>query len=129
MTVGRPGYDLVAMAEKLLAWSAKEDSFNLCAFCGDYDVAPSMVLRWVKDNAQFSEAYEKAKARLGARREKGLATGAVHVKAYDLNAKTYDRFLKEEHREHMELEAQLRDQSASVRTPAIAPIPTMEPKP
>ena len=48
---------------------------------------------------------------LGHRREKLLSENKLHVKAYDLNAKTYDAFLKAESREEKAFDADLKTKS------------------
>ena len=59
---------------------------------------------WAKENDDFRESLECAKASLGARREEWLSTEMLHSKAYDMNARTYDYFLKEEDEEKKDLE-------------------------
>jgi len=107
---GRPReHDLDEWAEKLIEWSKKEDSSNLNGFCADNMLPPTYITRWAREDKHFCSAYEYAKAQLGARRERKLAEGTLHVKAYDLNAKVYDEFLKQEHRQEMEYEASLKN--------------------
>lgn len=105
---GRPReWDLDEMAYKLIEWVKKPDSINLCGFCAENMLSPSYISRWAKENYSFCQAYEYVKAQLGDRREKMLNEESLHVKAYDLNAKTYDHFLKEEHRQDLEFQSQL----------------------
>lgn len=101
-------YNREELADKLIAWAKKDDSINLCSFCGELEMAPGILLRMVKEDNRLSEAYDLAKAFLGARREVRLSENKLHVKAYDLNAKTYDRFLKEEGREEMQFQSSLK---------------------
>lgn len=97
---GRPReYDRVQVAKDLIEWAQKDDSFNLNGFSAEYMITPSKVSDWSREDPNFREAFELAKAYLGARRERGLAEGKVHVKAYDLNASVYDGYLKQERRE------------------------------
>jgi len=65
------------------------------------------VLTWRSD-PNFLQAYNIAKSYLGARREEWLNAERIHVKAYDLNAITYDAFLKNERVEAAELDAKLK---------------------
>ncbi len=111
MPVGSPRvYDRSEIARQLLEWSLKETSLNLCGFCGEKEIDPNVILRWTKDlnDDEFGRAYRLVKARLGERREQRLGEGKLHTKAYDLNAKTYDYFLKVEHYEQLDYEAKLK---------------------
>jgi len=86
------------IAIDLVEWARKSDSINLCKFCALYNppIIPSVLLRWCKEDDSLRLAYECAKSFLGFRREENLNKGALHVKAYDLNAHVYDMFLKAE---------------------------------
>lgn len=114
---GRPReHDRDQIALDLIEWAKKDDSINLNAFCcsRDHPLAPSMITNWARECDNFKRAYEFAKTFLGVRREKLLNNGRLHVKAYDLNACTYDYFLAEEKREQKKFEASLeKDESKS----------------
>jgi hypothetical protein len=101
-------WDREEIAEKMLVWAAKDTSRNLNGFCAEIKIPPSNITRWAKENEIFCQAYEIVKAILAERREEGLVSGAVHVKAYDLNVKVYDAFLKEESREEKIFESSLK---------------------
>jgi len=106
---GRPRkHDREQIAIDMVEWAHKDDSFNLNGFCAEQLIAPSKITEWARADDEFRLAYETAKAILGTRRERGLATGALHVKAYDLNACVYDQFLKEDKREQAKYEADLK---------------------
>ena len=66
-------------------------------FCAYYDpiIPPSKLSQWSLECDEFRQAYESAKMFLGFRREEMLSQETLHVKAYDLNATTYDYFLDE----------------------------------
>lgn len=102
-------FDREQIAEDLVTWAQKDDSVNLCHFCATYKppIAPQKLTLWAKEDDEFSEAYEIAKSFLGYRREQKLNKNELHQKAYDLNASTYDYFLKSERREQAEFSAQL----------------------
>lgn len=107
--VGRPReHDRDAIAEKLIAWSKLENSLNLNAFCSQNEIPPSNLGIWARECKKFQRAYEIAKSFIAMRREQKLSNGELHVKAYDLNAATYDYFLKEEKREEKAYEAELK---------------------
>lgn len=98
MVMGRPKeYDREKVAKALLEWAKKPDSINLCKFCAYHDpiIPPSYLSIWANEDDDFSKAYESAKMFLGFRREEMLSKDTLHVKAYDLNASTYDYFLDE----------------------------------
>ncbi len=96
---GRPRvHDREQIAIDIIEWARRPDSINLCKFCALYDpiIPPTKLTLWAKEDNSFREAYESAKLFLGFRREEWLNQEHLHVKAYDLNAETYDHFLKEE---------------------------------
>jgi len=97
-------HDREQIAKDLIVWAEKEESINLNGFCASKLIAPSKLWLWSKEDAFFREALELAKAFLGERRERLLTNDMLHVKAYDLNAAVYDRFLKEERMETAKFE-------------------------
>lgn len=118
MVMGRPKeWDKKKVADELIEWAKQPDSINLCKFCALHDpiIPPSYFGVWAKEDEYFSTAYEAAKSFLGFRREEWLNGEALHVKAYDLNAKTYDFFLKEEARKQAEFESSLRKQEEGAK--------------
>ena len=111
MGAGRPKeFDRDKIAKDLIAWAKLPDSINLCKFCVTYEVfiPPKYIAVWAKESDTFSAAYEFAKMCLGARREEMLNSDQLHVKAYDLNAKTYDYFLNEQVQSTAKFESSLR---------------------
>jgi len=110
---GRPRmHDRNQIAKDLIEWAKLDDSINLNAFCCSREpfINPRKISEWAKEDDWFKEAYETAKAFIGARRERKLNTNQLHVKAYDLNATVYDHFLKEEKRQQAEFESNLKKQ-------------------
>lgn len=96
---GRPRiHDREQIALDLIEWAKQPDSINLNSFCCSREppLAPSKISQWAKECDRFRQAYEAAKAFIGARREEWLHSDHLHVKAYDLNASVYDHFIKEE---------------------------------
>lgn len=111
---GRPHRDLVALAAQMREWADREDSMNLLGFTGVSKVVPSLILKYSKENEDFRVAYEEVKAIVGERRERKLSSGELHVKAYDLNSKVYDQYLKDEHREEIRYAEEVKAASNSV---------------
>lgn len=108
---GRPReHDRDAIAQELIEWAKLPDSLNLCGFCctRESPLAPSKITEWARECPKFRLAYEQAKMFIANRREMKLSKGELHVKAYDLNAATYDYFLKEEKRAQLEFENSLK---------------------
>lgn len=103
-------HDREKLAEELVLWAKKPDSINLNKFCAMNLIAPSKIAFWAKDDEEFRTAYEIAKSFLAYRREELLNLDELHVKAYDLNATTYDFFLREERRQQAQFEAELKAQ-------------------
>lgn len=101
-------HDRDKIAEDLLEWAKKEDSINLNGFCANKLIAPSKLSLWSKEDEFFRQAFEVAKSFIGERRERLLTNDMLHVKAYDLNAAVYDRFLKEERMEMAKYETLLK---------------------
>jgi len=114
MVMGRPRtYDRAQVALDLIEWAKKDDSINLNGFCISYNppLEPSKITLWARECTDFRRAYEGAKAYLGERREQRLNENKIHVKAYDLNASTYDHFLKDERKQMAEHAAALQKDS------------------
>lgn len=117
-SVGRPReHDRESIMVELIEWAKLPDSINLNGFCCSREppLSPSFITRWAKECNAFRQAYDTAKAFIGARRERMLNNEQLHVKAYDLNAKTYDHFMKEERREEMVFESKLNENKAEVQ--------------
>lgn len=112
--VGRPPeHDREATRLKMLEWVKDESQINLLAFSEHVMIAPSVVIRMSKESEAFRQTYDLVRSIIGKRREQALATGSLHVKAYDLNAQTYDQYLKAERREDSEFESKLRTKENS----------------
>lgn len=106
---GRPReYNREKIAEDLVIWAQKDSSINLNQFCALNKIAPPRIVEFANENEIFLEAYNLAKAYLGYRREEKLQEGKLHIKAYDLNAATYDYFLKNEKRDQAKFESELK---------------------
>jgi hypothetical protein len=116
MTTNLPGrpreHNREQISIDMIQWAKKEDSINLNKFCALYDppIPPSKITHWAKEEDYFRQAYESTKAFIAFRREEKLNAEELHVKAYDLNAATYDHFLKDERRQQAEFEASLKSQ-------------------
>lgn len=109
MPGGRPKeYDRLDVAKKMLEWAKDPESMNMNGFSVHVMIPATTILRWKDEDPQFREAYELTRQILGNRREKALSKGELHVKAYDLNAKVYDPYLKEEWREERRFESDLK---------------------
>jgi len=109
MSVGAPRtHDREEVRNKMIEWALEEESLNLNGFCRRVMISPQCILRWAKEEELFGSTYNLVRSILGDRRERALKEGNLHVKAYDLNATTYDAFLKEEKKEMMEYEYKLK---------------------
>jgi hypothetical protein len=111
MAMGRPDErDRKEIADKLLEWAHLETSTNLNGFTSYIQpmLPPSKIAMYAREDEYFRIAYETAKAIVGQRREDRLATGQLHVKAYDLNASVYDYYQKQEKREDAEHASKLK---------------------
>lgn len=108
---GRPQlYDRVDIFNQLEKWLKKDDSINLLGFCVFIGISSKRLSEWALDDKDLSERLQKAKDVLGEKREKKLSDGTLHGKAYDLNASTYDYFLKQAKRDQMKFESELKKQ-------------------
>lgn len=112
---GRPReHDRDQIALDMIEWAKLPDSINLCGFCCSREppIDPTKITWWAKECPEFRKAYNITKGFLGDRREKMLNAEKLHVKAYDLNAKTYDEFLKEEVMNQARFESSLKQEEA-----------------
>lgn len=110
-STGRPReHDRDKVAADMIEWSKREDSYHLAKFCATYDpIFPSSKITvWSNESESFRQAYESAKDNIAHRREQMLCEGRLHVKAYDLNASTYDYFLRDDRRKQAEFEHALK---------------------
>ncbi len=101
-------HDRDDIACKLIEWAKLSTSINLCKFCFENEIVPQKLSEWSKENDMFREALQFARVCLGFRREEKLNSGEIHTVGYNLNASTYDYFLKEEKREEKSYEAELK---------------------
>lgn len=114
---GRPReYNTIEVSENILKWASEETSLNLNGFCARHGIPPEKISRWAKEDDRFRQVLSLVKSHLADRREQRVSQGALHQKAYDLNAKVYDAFLKEEWREQLAYETQLKAKEAETVT-------------
>lgn len=107
--VGRPlKYDRREYAIKLLDWAMKPESLNLNQFCADNFIPHCYISKWAHENKEFNNAYQAVLQKLAYRREQALREGKLHVKAYDLNIKVYDKVKRDSDREEIEYELRLK---------------------
>jgi len=112
MAIGRPKeHDRDKIAKNLLEWAEEETSLNLNKFCAINKLPPSKLSLFAKENDEFRQSYELAKAFLAVRREEYLTDGMLHVKAYDISVAAYDYFVKEERRDQTQFEASIKKQN------------------
>lgn len=110
-------HDRDKIASDLIEWAKLDDSINLNKFCALNELTPSKITDWARECNKFRGAYELAKTFIGYRREEKLTKNELHVKCYDLNASTYDYFLKQEKREQAEFESNLKKEEAKQASP------------
>ena len=111
LTSGSPRkYDREKIAKDLIAWARKESSVNLCDFCSSREppLDPRKLSHWAITDNKFSESFNAAKAFLGARRERLVNEGKFHTRTYEMNATTYDHFMKNEKRSQSVFESILK---------------------
>jgi len=112
-------HDRNQIAIDMIEWAQKDDSLNLNGFCGIKLIQPSKISNWAKEDEFFRQAYEITKALLAERRERGLNEDKLHSKAYDLNACTYDHFLKESKMEMAKYESMLKIENMDSQSPEV----------
>ena len=96
------------MADNLIAWSLKDDSWNLCGFVAQEAITAQRVSEWARNNDYFKSAYDFALSQLGQRRERKVSDGSLHTVGYKMNGNVYDAFLKEEDYGKIKFEARLK---------------------
>ena len=112
MANGRPRkHDREKIAEDLIEWAEEETSINLNKFCAINKLPPSKLSLFAKENDDFRQSLEVAKAFLAYRREEYLTDGMLHVKGYDVSVAAYDYFVREERREQAQFEAGIKKQN------------------
>jgi hypothetical protein len=103
-------HDRDQIAMDMIEWALLEDSTNLNGFCGKKFIAPSKLSQWAKEEAFFRQSLDITKAIIADRREKMLSSGLLHVKGYDLSARAYDYFIREDHVEMLRLQIKLKQE-------------------
>ena len=106
-------HDRDQIAVDMIEWALLEESTNLNGFCGIKRIAPSKTSQWAKEDEFFRQSLEITKAILADRRERMLSAGLLHVKGYDLSARAYDYFIREDCIEMMKLQIQLKQAEAN----------------
>ncbi len=101
-------HDREDIADKLIVWAKLDSSINLCKFCFENEIVPQKLSEWAKVDEKFREALQFARVCLGFRREEKLNNGEINTVGYNLNASTYDYFLKEEKRDQLTFESEIR---------------------
>jgi hypothetical protein len=105
---GRPRkYDPEVEAEALLEWSKTADATVLRSFAPERGYPPSLMDGWIISCPVFSGAYQVAKARVGARREK-ILIDAGSSKPFDRYADWYDDQLLAHERANKAFEIELK---------------------
>lgn len=115
-TIGRPReHNREEIRIKMLEWvQANPDELNLLAFSEVVLIAPTVIIRWSKEDEMFRQTYDLVRAIIGIRRERALSNDTLHVKAYDLNAQTYDQYLKADRHEDMKYLSDLKSKENQV---------------
>lgn len=110
--LGRPReWDRTEIAIKMLEWAKDERNINLCGFSADNLIPSPKILEWARTDEDFRQTYELVRDFIGRRREERLTKGELHVKAYDLNAMTYDAHLRAEIRGQLEFDYKLKSRA------------------
>ena len=122
MPVGTPRVlDRDEVGKELIDWSKEETSINLCDFCcsRSYLLDPMLLVNWARTDEKFAITYRIAKTHLGSRRERLLNEGKFHTKTYEMNANTYDYFLREEKRDQCTFESDLKVKEGETKPTSI----------
>jgi hypothetical protein len=117
---GRPGRNIDKLADELIEWAQLDTSTNLNGFCCSRKppIAPTTTCEYAITHKRFGEAMKIAKCFLAERREQKLSEGKLHQKAYDLNAAVYDYYHKQEKRDQMKFESDLKVEQNAAYTPS-----------
>ena len=109
MVAGRPKeYDRDDLLDKLITWSKLPQSKSLLDFCHLNDLDPDKLSCFARENPKFLSAYRMVKARIGNNRENLLSSGTLHQQAFNKNAHVYDYFMREEERDLMKYQSDLK---------------------
>ena len=108
---GRPRvHDREKLSENLLAWVEKDDAWNICGFCFDYNITYDVLADMCRNDSELGRTFQMVKAKLAQRREVLVSKGKLHPLAYAKNSRAYDPHLKMSEREEATFLASLQKQ-------------------
>ena len=76
--------------KQLDEWSKTEDALTMLSYCADYDLVQQTLLDAVSKYPRLSESYKKAKARVGARRERLAMKGEINAGLVQRSLRLYN---------------------------------------
>jgi hypothetical protein len=97
MVAGRPQeWDVDFLADELLIWARLPNSLNINGFCISLvpEIDPEYFRALVRKHPSLSQAFRIAKAHLALRREEAHSEKLLSDKAFCINVKHYDTFVK-----------------------------------
>ncbi len=113
---GRPReHNRMQIARDLIEWARLEDSINLNKFVALHVNPPMPVTnlsKWAKEDDEFRQAYETAKAFIAFRREEFTSNDMLHIKCFDIAVLAYDGVIREQRREEAKYDSDLRKEEA-----------------
>lgn len=129
MGAGRPQeWDIDFLTNELLIWARLPNSLNINGFCISLvpEIDPEYFRALVRKHAKLSQAFRIAKAHLAIRREEANSEKLLSDKAFMINAKHYDIFLrdfdKEEDQEMLVFQSKLKKEENESSSNATAEI-------
>lgn len=113
-TRGRPIiHDKEALADHLNEWSKDFSHWDLCKWVDEVDIDPRLPTKWAKEGEYFSEAWNKAKNRIAARRTEMATIEELPIGIYNKYQHNYDVMHHEFEEETKDRDAQRKKDSVS----------------
>jgi hypothetical protein len=81
---------LIELADKLTAWSKTDSALTLAKFFTDNDLDPAQNVYFSKTSEYFGQSSEKAKRRIGIRRDEGALTKTYDSSTAARSSRMYD---------------------------------------
>ena len=107
-------YDREEAMKVMIEWAKIDGNDSLLQFSSDTSILPSMIFTWCEQEPHFKKVYEEVKMILAAKRERRMDRGKMAQAVYNKTHHVYDIYAKQEDRERMKYESDLKKEEAKV---------------
>ena len=87
---------IMVVANKLLDWSASPNALAMEEFWGDHQIPYFTFIKWTKRYPALDDAYQQAKMRLAARRERRASEEGLNQGIFMVTQSGYSPFFREQ---------------------------------